>query len=94
MERYFGSNDLTDLYSFDADGLLSLPDPLLWSDSSPPDDAVLTELASRRKEWIGAYREHDSLLQSRPEEFLEQSEQQAIWKLFEKEQEAQSRRVL
>lgn len=85
MERYFGSGDLTDLYSFNADGLLSLSDPMLWPASSlSTSDTILTKLAVHRKEWIGAYREHDSLLQNRPEEYLEMSEQQAIWNMFEK----------
>lgn len=86
MERYFGSRDLVDLYTFNPDGLLSLPAPELWGSESPtPKDTLLADLALRRRQWLGAFREHDSLLQNRPEELLEETEQQAIWKVFERE---------
>ena len=43
--------------------------------------------------WIGAYREHDSLIQNRPEEYLKSSEQEIVWKVFKKENDAQTRRL-
>jgi transcriptional regulator ATRX len=33
--------------------------------------------------WIGGYREHDCLLQNRPEDQLDDGEQEAIWKIFQ-----------
>lgn len=84
MDRYFASNDLTDLYSFDVDGQLRLPDSVLGHENSlHPNDELLSDLAVRMKEWIGAYREHDSLLQNRPEEYIETAEREAIWKIFQ-----------
>ncbi|KAI9562423.1 hypothetical protein GHT06_013393 [Daphnia sinensis] len=88
IDRYFGSNDLTDLYTFNADGQLSLPTSIRErEDSSLLNDNLLAVVAVRRKEWVGGYQAHDSLLQNRPEEYLEDSEQQAIWKIFQSEKE-------
>ena len=98
MERYFGSGDLTDLYTFNTDGQLYLPDPLSTGSQSEKcrslQDQLLADLSIRHKEWFGSYREHDSMLQNRPEEYLEEAEQKAIWRIFEKEKEIQSRNVM
>lgn len=91
IDRYFGSNDLTDLYTFNADGQFSLPASIQErDDSSLLDDNLLAGVAVRLKEWVGGYQAHDSLLQNRPEEYLEDSEQQAIWKIFQVEKEKET----
>ncbi len=83
MDRHFASNDLIDLYTFDVDGQLRLPDSALGHENSlHPNDELLSELTSMKK-WIGAYRERDSLLQNRPEEHIESAEREAIWKIFQ-----------
>lgn len=84
MDRHFGSNDLKDLYPFNEEGLIHLPDSVLGQENSlHPNDELLSELAVHMNQWIGGYREHDSLLQSRPEEIIENDEREAIWKLFQ-----------
>ena len=83
MDRFFASSDLSDLYNFNPDGQLFLPESIGYTNSLDPQDQMLVELAVSTKNWIGSYREHDSLLQSRPEEYLENSEREAIWKIFE-----------
>ncbi|XP_057364633.1 transcriptional regulator ATRX homolog [Daphnia carinata] len=91
IDRYFGSNDLSDLYTFNADGQLSLPAIIRErEDSSLLDDNLLAGVAVRKKKWVGGYQAHDSLLQNRPEEHLEDSEQQVIWKIFQTEKEKET----
>ncbi|EFX79001.1 hypothetical protein DAPPUDRAFT_319936 [Daphnia pulex] len=83
-ERHFASNDLKDLYAFDPDGLIRLPDSDLGHEKFlPPKDDLLRELMEGMGKWIGGYREHDCLLQNRPEDELDDGEQEAIWKIFQ-----------
>lgn len=83
-DRHFASNDLKDLYAFDPDGLIRLPDSDLGHDKFlPPSDKLLRELMEGMGKWIGGYREHDCLLQNRPEDQLNDGEQAAILKIFQ-----------
>lgn len=84
LERYFGSNDLTDLYTFNADGLLHLSDSTKQEYLLHSGDQLLSGLVVRRKEWVSAVRQHNSMLQNHPEESLGVAEQQAIWKVFQR----------
>ncbi len=46
---------------------------------------MLTELLSNQKEWIVGYHEHDSLLEKRPDENLDEEERKAAWDDYENE---------
>jgi transcriptional regulator ATRX len=71
MGRHFASSDLTDLYTFNADGQIHLVDSIADQNSSDAHDKLLCELAESTKEWIVAYREHDSFLRNRSEEHID-----------------------
>ncbi len=47
-------------------------------------DLILTELLSDQKDWIVGYHEHDSLLENRPDQDLNEDERQAAWDDYEK----------
>ena len=48
---------------------------------------LLAELMTSHKEWIVTYHEHDSLLENRPEEDLNEDERERAWEEYEREKE-------
>ena len=46
---------------------------------------MLAELLSQQQKWIVGYHEHDSLLENRPEEDLNEDERKAAWEEYERE---------
>ena len=62
-----------------ADGQFRLQKSIDHKNPFHPWNKLLNELVVNMKQWIGAFREHDSLLQNCPEENLENAEREAIW---------------
>jgi len=79
IERHFNSADLGELYLFEADSHMRRPTPIV------PKDRLLAELTIQRKNWIVTYHEHDSLLENKSDEELNESERKAAWDDFENE---------
>ena len=79
IERHFNSADLNELYRFEADSHTRRPTPPL------PKDRLLAELMIQRKEWIVTFHEHDSLLENKEDEELNEDERKAAWDDFENE---------
>lgn len=50
-------------------------------------DVLLAELMTSHKEWIVTYHEHDSLLENRPEEDLNEEERERAWEEYEREKQ-------
>lgn len=80
IERHFNWSDLNDLYVFDVNRHIRRPAP-----SSRIEDELLNGLLTRRKEWIVTFHEHDSLLENKSEEELNETERVAAWEDFAKE---------
>ena len=79
IERHFNSADLSELYLFEPDSHTRRPTPNL------PKDRLLAELTIQRKEWIVTFHEHDSLLENKEEEELNEADRKAAWDDFENE---------
>lgn len=79
IERHFNSADLNELYLFEADSHKRRPTPIV------PKDRMLAELTIQRKEWIVTFHEHDSLLENKSDEELNENERKAAWEDFENE---------
>ena len=79
IERHFNWADLNELYVYEANSRRpSAP-------QSSVKDQLLSELICRRKQWIATFHEHDSLLENKSEEELNELERRAAWEDFEKE---------
>ena len=48
---------------------------------------ILADLLSSHKEWIVQYHEHDSLLENRPDEELNEEERKNAWEEYEREKQ-------
>jgi len=79
IERHFNSADLNELYLFEHDSHKRRPTPIV------PKDRMLAELTIQRKEWIVTFHEHDSLLENKSDEELNETERKAAWDDFENE---------
>lgn len=79
IERHFNSADLSELYLFEPDSHTRRPTPMV------PKDRLLAELTIQRKEWIVTFHEHDSLLENKEEEELNEADRKAAWEDFENE---------
>merc|ERR1711911_336890 len=73
------SADLNELYLFEADSHKRRPTPIV------PKDRMLAELTIQRKECIVTFHEHDSLLENKSDEELNENERKAAWEDFENE---------
>lgn len=79
IERHFNSADLNELYLFNPDSHVRRPTPMV------PKDRLLAEMMIKRNEWIVTFHEHDSLLQNKEDEELNEDERKAAWDDFENE---------
>lgn len=79
IDRHYNQNDLQELYKYDLE-----PDderilPLL------PKDRLFAEMLKKYEDVIYKYHEHDSLLENKEEETLDEDERKAAWEEFESE---------
>ena len=79
IDRHYNQNDLQELYKYDLeqDDLRILP--IL------PKDRLFAEMLKKYEDYIYKYHEHDSLLENKEEETLNEDERKAAWEEFEAE---------
>jgi transcriptional regulator ATRX len=79
IERHYNMADLQELYKFNPEEKTKRPTPIL------PKDRLLAELLKEHEQWIVTYHEHDSLLENKEEEELNEEERKAAWEDYENE---------
>ncbi|XP_049285576.1 transcriptional regulator ATRX homolog [Anopheles funestus] len=79
IDRHYKENDLQELYRYDVDTSEPRPVPNL------PKDRLFAELLKQFDTLIYKYHEHDSLLENKEEETLNEEERKAAWEEFEQE---------
>lgn len=79
IDRHYKENDLMELYTHDLEPEKERELPLL------PKDRLLADLLRRFDHLIYKYHEHDSLLENKEEETLNEEERKAAWEEFEAE---------
>lgn len=82
IQRHFKASELSELYVFKPDKRKERPTLKV------PKDRLLAELIKKHKDYIVNYHEHDSLLESKPEEDMTEEEKQAAWNEYEQEKDA------
>lgn len=83
IDRHFNANELQELYNFKPD---RLDDPnRVEKTPMLPKDFMLAELMKSQKDWFVNYHEHDSLLENKIGEELDEEERKAAWEEFENE---------
>jgi transcriptional regulator ATRX len=83
IDRHYNQNDLAELYKFDPKPE-ERPIPLV------PKDVLLGELLQKFEDRIHKYHEHQSLLENKEEEGLNEEERKAAWEEFENEKKQRS----
>ncbi|XP_063222750.1 transcriptional regulator ATRX homolog isoform X2 [Bacillus rossius redtenbacheri] len=78
IERHYNMADLQELYNFN-------PEPSTTSTPMLPKDRLLAELLKEHEKIIETYHEHDSLLENKEEEELNEEERKAAWDDYENE---------
>ena len=76
IERHFTMSDLAELYKFE-------PSNEMVKSHGPPRDRLLADLMIELPQWILDFHEHDSLLQNKQEEELDEEERKAAWHDYE-----------
>lgn len=79
IDRHYKENDLMELYRFDLEPSEPREVPLL------PKDRLFAQLLKKHEDVIWKYHEHDSLLENKEEETLNEEERKAAWEEFEAE---------
>lgn len=79
IDRHYKENDLMELYRFDLEPSEPRELPLL------PKDRLFAQLLKKHEDIIWKYHEHDSLLENKEEETLNEEERKAAWEEFEAE---------
>uniref|UniRef100_A0A182Q624 Transcriptional regulator ATRX n=1 Tax=Anopheles farauti TaxID=69004 RepID=A0A182Q624_9DIPT len=79
IDRHYKENDLQELYRYDVEPAEPRPVP------NVPKDRLFAELLKRFDPLIYKYHEHDSLLENKEEETLNEEERKAAWEEFEQE---------
>lgn len=79
IDRHYNQNDLQELYKYDLE-----PDderilPIL------PKDRLFAEMLKKFEDMIYKYHEHDTLLENKEEETLDEAERKQAWEEFEAE---------
>ncbi|KRT83926.1 helicase [Oryctes borbonicus] len=83
IDRHYNQSDLAELYKFEPVPEEERPTPLV------PKDVLLGELLQVDKK-IYKYHEHQSLLENKIDEVLDEEERKAAWEEFENEKKARS----
>lgn len=79
IERHYSNNDLSELYKFE-------PNPNNGEKTlNLPKDRLLAEIFLKYKKYVENYHEHDSLLENKAEEELNEEERKQAWLEYEEE---------
>ncbi|KAK7873345.1 hypothetical protein R5R35_011387 [Gryllus longicercus] len=81
IERHYSMDDLQELYNFNPEEKKAKETPLV------PKDVLLAELVRGENSWVDSYHEHDTLLENKEEEELNEEERKAAWEDYEKEKQ-------
>lgn len=79
IDRHYKENDLMELYQYDLEPATEREVPIL------PRDRLFAGLLKRFDHLVYKYHEHDSLLENKEEETLNEEERKAAWEEFEAE---------
>lgn len=79
IERHYSMSALRELYIYNPEEKSSTDTPLV------PKDILLAELVRQEDSWIVTHHEHDTLLENKEEEELNEDERKAAWEDYEKE---------
>lgn len=79
IDRHYNQNDLQELYKSEFEPVEERPIPLV------PKDVLLGEMLQKYDTIIYKYHEHQSLLENKEEECLNEEERKAAWEEFENE---------
>lgn len=79
IDRHYNQNDLQELYKYD----LEQDDERILP--IRPKDRLFAEMIQKYEDLIYKYHEHDSLLENKEEETLNETERKAAWEEFEAE---------
>lgn len=82
IDRHYKENDLMELYKSDLEPTEDRPTPIL------PKDWLFANQLKRFADVIYKYHEHESLLENKQEETLNEDEIKAAWEEFEAEKKA------
>ncbi|XP_043490866.1 transcriptional regulator ATRX-like isoform X2 [Polistes fuscatus] len=81
IERHYSHNALNELYKFEP--YTNIDKPTL----NLPKDRLLAEIFSKYKDLVENYHEHDSLLENKADEELDEEERKQAWLEYEEEKE-------
>ena len=81
IERHYSNHDLNELYNFDLYTNATGERPTL----NLPKDRLLAEIFLKYKDSVENYHEHDSLLENKAEEELDEEERKQAWLEYEEE---------
>lgn len=79
IDRHYKEHDLMELYNYDIEPEETRPVPLL------PKDRLFAEMLKKHETIIYKFHEHDTLLENKEEETLNEEERKAAWEEFEAE---------
>lgn len=79
IDRHYNQNDLAELYAFAAEPEEERPIPMV------PKDRLFADLLQSHEKNIFKYHEHNSLLENKEDETLNEEERKAAWEEFENE---------
>jgi transcriptional regulator ATRX len=79
IDRHYNQNDLQELYRYDLEPDEERILPIL------PKDRLFAELLKKYENLIFKYHEHDTLLENKEEETLNEEERKMAWEEFEQE---------
>lgn len=82
IDRHYNQTDLSELYQFNAVSEEERPVPLV------PKDRLFADLLQSHDKEIFKYHEHNSLLENKEDEGLNEEERKAAWEDFENEKTA------
>ncbi|XP_044744842.1 transcriptional regulator ATRX homolog [Coccinella septempunctata] len=88
IDRHYNQNDLAELYKFEEPDLDVRPTPLV------PKDVLLGELLRNHDDKIYKYHEHQTLLENKEDETLNEEERKAAWDEFENEKVDRTKQAL
>ncbi|XP_076680852.1 uncharacterized protein LOC143375529 isoform X2 [Andrena cerasifolii] len=81
IERHYSNHDLNELYNFDLYTNANAERPTL----NLPKDRLLADIFLKYKNSVENYHEHDSLLENKAEEKLDEEERKQAWLEYEEE---------
>jgi len=79
IDRHYNSSDLQEFYNFEPEPPGDRPTP------NVPKDLLLGELLQKHEKLIYKYHEHQTLLENKEDEELNEEERKAAWEEFENE---------